>query len=49
MGMSDRGSLSVTARDIGGLIEYVKLMVSGGGRAAAKYPYSGCSGLHWTG
>ena len=34
MGMSDRGSLSVTARDIGGLIEYVKLMVSGDGRAS---------------
>uniref|UniRef100_A0A6C0BTA6 Uncharacterized protein n=1 Tax=viral metagenome TaxID=1070528 RepID=A0A6C0BTA6_9ZZZZ len=34
MGMSDHGSLSVTARDIGGLIEYVKLMVSGGGRAS---------------
>jgi hypothetical protein len=34
MGMSDRGSLSVTARDIGGLIEYVKLMVSGGGKAS---------------
>ena len=34
MGMSDRGSLSVTARDIGGLIEYVRLMVSGDGRAS---------------
>jgi hypothetical protein len=34
MGMSDRGSLSVTAKDIGGLIEYVKLMVSGDGRAS---------------
>ena len=34
MGMSDRGSLSVTARDIGGLIEYVRLMVSGDGKAS---------------
>lgn len=34
MGMSDRGSLDVTARDIGGLIEYVRLMVSGEGKAS---------------
>jgi hypothetical protein len=35
IGMSDKGSLSVLGKDIDGLISYVELLVSGGGKASA--------------
>lgn len=35
IGMSDKGSLSQLGKNINGLIDYVELMVSGGGKASA--------------
>lgn len=34
MGMSERGTMEQSGRNIGGLIEYVKLLVSGSGKAS---------------
>lgn len=34
MGMSDKGSLDTLARNVGGLVSYVELLVSGGGNAS---------------
>ena len=35
IGMSSKGSLSATAKDVEGLIAYVELLVSGGGKASS--------------
>ncbi len=35
IGMSTKGSLSATAKDVDGLINYVELLVSGGGKASS--------------
>ena len=34
MGMSTKGSISTIAKDVGGLINYVELLVAGGGGAS---------------